>query len=124
MKIMGICTSSLANSCCRSRPLRPGSWTSSTRQLGAPGRWLVKNSCAEAKVWTLSPTERMRLLRLSRMDRSSSTTKTHGVSSCMAYPPGAFRPLYQCQHVKLLGSRVLESRIDRMEEVRLAAGFG
>src|SRR6266545_4393164 len=124
MKIMGIGALTLASSCCRSRPLNPGSWTSSTRQLGASGRWLVKNSCAEANVCTFSPVERIRLLRLARVDRSSSTTKTKGLSSGMAAPPGGVGPPYQHQHIKLLVSRMLESRLYGMEEILLAAGFG
>jgi len=30
MKMMGICTPAWTSSCCRSRPLDPGRWTSST----------------------------------------------------------------------------------------------
>src|SRR5712691_9124241 len=124
MKIMGIEALTLASSCCRSRPLNPGSWTSSTRQLGASGRWLVKNSCAEANVCTFRPVERMRFRRLSRIDLSSSTTKTNELSSCIAAPPGEVRPPYQHQQVKRLGSRMRERRLYRLEEVLLAAGLG
>src|SRR6266851_4354636 len=124
MKMMGSGAWPLASSRCRSRPLKPGSWTSSTRQLGASGRWLVKNSCAEANVWTFIPVERRRLRRLSRIDRSSSTTKTNGLSSCMAAPPGGVGLPDQHQHLTLLVSRRLERRLDRLEEILLAAGFG
>src|SRR6266446_2462486 len=123
MKIMGSCALPLASSCCRSSPLRPGSWTSSTRQLGASGRWRVKNSWAEANVRTLSPAERMRLRRLSRIDLSSSTTKTNELSSCITAPPGEVRP-HQHQHVTRLGSRLRERRLYRLEEILLAAGLG
>src|SRR5207245_6648406 len=61
---------------------------------------------------------------LSRVDRSSSTTKTHGLSSCMAAPPGGVRPPSQHQHITLLVSRMFERRIYGMEEILLAAGFG
>src|SRR5262245_12922130 len=123
MKIMGIGALTLVSSCCRSRPLNPGSWTSSTRQLGTSGRWLVKNCCAEANVWTFSPAERIRFLRLSRVDWSSSTTKTHGLSSRMTAPPGRVGPPYQHQHITLVVSRMFESRIYGIEEILLAAGF-
>src|SRR5262252_2615491 len=123
MKIIGMGALPLASSCCRSRPLNPGSWTSSTRQLGVSGRWMVKNCCAEANVWTFSPMERRRLLRLSRVDWSSSTTKTHGLSARMTAPPGRVGPPYQHQHITLVVSRMFESRIYGIEEVLLAAGF-
>ena len=118
---MGIGVWRWASSCCSSSPLRPGSRTSSTRQLGAAGRWRVKNSCAEANVWTFSPVERSRLLRLARVDWSSSTTQTHGWSSCIAAPPV---PRYQPQPITLCVSRLCERRLYDLEEIRLAAGFG
>src|SRR5215510_5701759 len=123
MKMMGSGAWPLASSCCRSRPLQPGSWTSSTRQLGASGRWLVKNSCAEANVWTFSPVEQSRSLRLSRVDWSSSTTKTHGLSSGMAAPPGGVGPPSQYQRITRLVSRRFERHLYGMEEILFAAGF-
>src|SRR5215813_1416732 len=123
MKMMGSGAWPLASSCCRSSPLQPGSWTSSTRQLGTSGRGLVKNSCAEANVWTFSPVERSRSLRLSRVDWSSSTTKTHGLSSGMAAPPGGVGPPSQHQLITRLVSRRFERHLYGMEEILLAAGF-
>src|SRR5215470_15570750 len=67
------------SSCCRSRPLSPGSWTSNTRQLGTSGLGKAKNSCAEGKLCTLNVTDRTRLPRASRTDSSSSTTYTSGL---------------------------------------------
>src|SRR5215472_6793928 len=67
------------SSCCRSRPLSPGSWTSNTRQLGTSGLEKAKNSCAEGKVCTLNVADRTRLPRASRTDSSSSTTYTSGL---------------------------------------------
>src|SRR2546427_1462614 len=99
MKMIGIDACTLASSCCSSSPLRPGSWTSSTRQLGPSGRGRVRNSWAEANVWTVSPMEQSRSRRLSRMDWSSSTTQTHGSSLCMAAPPSGVGPPSQHQHI-------------------------
>src|SRR5215471_4753154 len=67
------------SSCCRSRSLSPGSWTSNTRQLGTSGLGKAKNSCAEGKVCTLNVADRTRLPRASRTDSSSSTTYTSGL---------------------------------------------
>src|SRR5215471_15390346 len=67
------------SSCCRSRSLSPGSWTSNTRQLGTSGLEKAKNSCAEGKVCTLNVADRTRLPRASRTDSSSSTTYTSGL---------------------------------------------
>src|SRR5262245_65338061 len=84
MKMIGRSISTAASSRCRSSPLRPGSRTSSTRQAGTSGRWLVRNSRADAKVVTLRPTERRRLWSASRIAASSSTTKT---VSCVLVMP-------------------------------------
>src|SRR5208337_1833839 len=81
---MGISSSSSAILSCRSRPLRPGSRTSNTRQLGASVRGRVKNSCAEAKVSARNPADRSRLSNASRIDASSSTTKTTASGSGIA----------------------------------------
>src|SRR5215813_15660703 len=67
------------SSCCRSRPLSPGSWTSNTRQLGTSGLGKAKNSCAEGKVCTVNPSNRIRLPRALRTDSSSSTTYTRAL---------------------------------------------
>ena len=48
MNTMGMRTSALSSSVWKSRPLTPGSRTSSTRQLGTSGRSLCRNSCGEA----------------------------------------------------------------------------
>src|SRR5262249_11423638 len=48
----------------------------------------VHHSRAEAKVWTVNPAELSRFLRVSRVDQSSSTTKTIGGSSPTVAPPG------------------------------------
>src|ERR1700741_4105546 len=82
----------LTSSRCRSRPLIPGSRTSSTRQLRASRDALAKNSCAEENACTFSPAERSRLLRLSRIDDSSSITQTSGLFSFMGLPLKNQRP--------------------------------
>src|SRR4029077_6743977 len=76
----------LASSCCRSRPLIPGSRTSSTRQLRASRGALAKNSCAEENACTFSPAERSRLLRLARIDDATSIMQTSGLFSFMGLP--------------------------------------
>ena len=93
IKIIGILTPALASSCCKSRPLRPGNCTSSTRQPGAFGRSAAKNSCADENVCALNPAERMTFLRLSRVYLSSSTMNTNAFFSSMIKPPGRFRHL-------------------------------
>src|SRR5262249_24721303 len=84
-KMIGICTSALASSSCKSSPLRPGSLTSSTRQLGSCARDLTRKSAADAKVSTGRPAERMRLASDSRTDRSSSTTWTGACVSVIGH---------------------------------------
>src|SRR5262245_48642358 len=86
MKMIGRSISTAASSRCRSSPLRPGSRTSSTRQAGTSGRWLVRNSRADAKVATLRPTERRRLWSASRIAASSSITKTMACVLVMLLP--------------------------------------
>src|SRR5262245_41766742 len=76
IKIMGISMLTSAIRFCRSSPLSPGRCTSNTRQLVASVRGPAKNCCAEAKVFTLSPADRIRPAKDSRTDSSSSTTKT------------------------------------------------
>src|SRR5262245_56112965 len=86
MNMIGRSISTAASSRCRSSPLRPGSRTSSTRQAGASGRWLVRNSRAEAKVTTRRPTEQRRLWSASRIAASSSITKTVSCVLVMLIP--------------------------------------
>src|SRR4029450_9658365 len=70
--------------------------------VGASGRWLVRNSCAEANIWTMSPAVRRRSCGLSRMNLSS-TTRTYGRPSSIAAPPGEVRPPDQDQYVTRFG---------------------
>src|ERR1700723_1675035 len=64
----------------------PGSLTSSTRQLGASGRWLRRNSGAEPNPSTRSPTDSTSRLMARRIDGSSSTTKTTDATSVIKQP--------------------------------------
>src|SRR5262249_8127742 len=66
---------------CRSKPLRSGRLTSSTRQLGVGTRGQARNSCADANVSTCQPTWRMSSSSDSRTETSSSTTNTMGLVS-------------------------------------------
>ena len=54
MKMIGMSVRS-ASCCCSSRPLSPGSVTSSTRQLGTAARGRDRNSCADANVSGCQP---------------------------------------------------------------------
>jgi hypothetical protein len=64
----------------RSRPLRLGSVTSRTRQLGPSIRERPRKSSADANVSGCQPAERISNSSDSRTDTSSSTTNTTGVS--------------------------------------------
>src|SRR6185369_10259987 len=79
MKMIGMSIRSAATRFCRSRPLRPGSETSSTRQLGTSGFERERNGCADAKVSGFQPAQRMSDSSDSRTETSSSTTNTIGV---------------------------------------------
>src|SRR5436190_1362166 len=69
-------------------PLMPGSLISSTRELGASGRLLRRNSCAEANSSTCNPTDSTRRCMARRTEGSSSTTKTTGATLLMYYLVG------------------------------------
>src|ERR1017187_3007326 len=62
----------------------PGSRISSTRQLETAGRVTLRNSSVDPKTSACSPTDFSRLLTASRMDASSSTTKTAALESSPA----------------------------------------
>src|SRR5215469_9187733 len=79
MKMIGMSRRSAPICACRSRPLRPGSRISTTRQLGEAGRGRARNSLAEAKVSERQPAESISDSRDSRTEASSSTTNTIGV---------------------------------------------
>src|SRR5260370_26624203 len=81
MKMIGMSVRSAATRFCKSRPFRPGSDTSSTRQLGARTRGRARNSCADANVSGCQPTQRISNSSDSRTETSSSTTNTMGVAS-------------------------------------------
>ena len=75
-KMIDVRAPDFASRCCRSRPLSPGSRTSSIRQLGTSAQGLARNSWADAKVSTFHPADRTSLPTASRTDASSSTTYT------------------------------------------------
>src|SRR5215469_4264151 len=80
MKISGISTRSTTRFC-KSRPLRSGSCTSNTRQLGATTRGRSKKSLADANVSTGQPAVRTSDSSDSRTEISSSTMNTIGVAA-------------------------------------------
>src|SRR5258706_1200529 len=84
MKMIGISVRSAAIRFCKSKPLRSGRLTSSTRQLGTLTRGRARNSCADANVSGSQPSQRISASNDSRTERSSSTTKTIGVSRDMS----------------------------------------
>src|SRR5712691_7842628 len=102
MKMIGRSVRSPAMRRWRSRPLRSGSDTSSTRQLGTSTRGRARNSCADAKVSGRQPAQRINNSSDSRTDTSSSTMKTMGVACDMA------------------GSAPSKRGIDRFQQGRLA----
>src|SRR5437667_6767430 len=83
MKMIGMSVRSAATRFCKSRPFRPGSDTSSTRQLGARTRGRARNSCADANVSGCQPAQRISNSSDSRTEISSSTTNTIGVGGAM-----------------------------------------
>src|SRR6266446_6607026 len=78
MKMIGMSVRSDAISFCNSSPLRSGSETSSTRQLGVAVRGWVRNSAADANVSGCQPANLISSSSDSRTEMSSSTTKTIG----------------------------------------------
>src|SRR5262249_6904504 len=79
MKMIGISARSMMRRW-RSRPVRLGSVTSRTRQLGPSMRERSRNSSADSNVSGCQPAERISSSSDSRTDTSSSTTNTTGVS--------------------------------------------
>src|SRR5262245_27764292 len=75
MKMMGMSARS-ASCCCSSRPLSPGSVTSSTRQHGPFARGRERNSCADTNVSGCQPALLINNSNDSRTETSSSTMKT------------------------------------------------
>src|SRR3954470_23430210 len=84
MKMIGMSVRSAAIRFCKSKPLRSGRLTSSTRQLGTVTRGRARNSCADEKVSGSQPSQRISASNDSRTETSSSTTKTIGASRDMS----------------------------------------
>src|SRR5438309_1293437 len=80
----GMWESAIARCRRRSRPLIPVRRKSSTRQRVFSRCADLKNSSAEANVWTPKPTDRRRFPRDRRSDSSSSTTETADLSRSMS----------------------------------------
>ncbi len=87
MKMTGMSVGSTARSLWRSKPVSPGREISRMRQLGTGVRGWSRNSCAEAKVSGCQPSQRISNCVDSRTHRSSSATKTIGVTCNMGGPP-------------------------------------
>src|SRR6266446_2345000 len=76
MKMIGMSARSVAIRFWSSRPFKPGSETSNTRQLGTWARGWARKSSADANVLGCQPAVRISNSRDSRTEISSSTTKT------------------------------------------------
>src|SRR6266446_4399706 len=114
MKMIGMSARSTATRCCRSRPLRPGMLTSSTRQLGATARGRARNSCADANVSARQPAQRISNSSDSRTEISSSTTNTVGMASVISGGPRFAGP---SAHSKCVIDRLKQSRLaERLEQ--------
>jgi len=88
-----LCSSLLRIKLISSRPLMSGSETSSTKHAG-PGVWgSARNSIAHPKVSARQPAERISSSSDSRTNTSSSTTRTSGVASDLAWEPESWRGL-------------------------------
>src|SRR5262245_58562872 len=116
MKMIGMSVRSPAMRFWRSRPLRSGSDTSSTRQLGALTRGRARNSWAEAKVSGRQPAERINSSSDSRTDTSSSTMKTIGVAFGMGGSALSQRGIHGVQQGRIaewLGETLHRPRCER-----------
>src|SRR5580658_6390991 len=80
MKMIGMSMCSSASCFCNSRPFRPGSERSRTRQLGTPFLGWSRNSCADANVSGFQFSSRTNSSSDSRTDTSSSTMNTMGTT--------------------------------------------
>src|SRR6202522_2607750 len=78
IKMMGMYALSPAIRFCRSKPVRPGSVTSKTRQVGLRRDGRERDSCADSKTSAFQPALRINDSNDSRTDSSSSTTNTVG----------------------------------------------
>src|SRR2546427_5755773 len=108
MKMIGMSLRSAATRFCRSRPLRSGSDTSRTRQLGACTRGRTRKSCADANVAGSQPALRISNSSDSRTEISSSTTNTMGVGWDIGYS---------------LNSSYAKCGVERPQQRRLAEGL-
>src|SRR5437879_333279 len=100
---------------CRSRPLRSGRETSSTRQLGTEKRGRDRNASADANVSACQPSRRISASSASRTETSSSTTNTIGVGGATMTSG------------RLLGDNLsfvrrtpVKSRVERLAQGRIA----
>src|SRR5260370_21771336 len=132
MKMIGMSIRSTATRICRSRRLRSGRVTSSTRQLGARTRGRDRNSCADANVSGCQTAQRISDSSDSRTETSSSTTNTIGVAcdigdlnswsaalarSCISLSLGRKNVATRSAHAKSGIERLTQSRIaERLEK--------
>src|SRR5262249_37753852 len=93
-KMIGIESPERRSSRWTSRPSIPGSWRSSTRQLGPSPRSRPRNSRAVAKVSARKPADLNRSAIEARTSSSSSTTNTVGVGPepLMTHTRGHYSP--------------------------------
>src|ERR1043166_4563863 len=132
MKMIGMSGRS-ASCCCSSRPVSPGSETSSTRQQGTVGRGRDRNSGAEANVSGCQPALLISSSSDSRTEISSSTMKTMAVTSAtvttsrlLAAIDGltVYLPRTTCRDTRPASAFLRADRvIDGVEQRRIAEWF-
>src|ERR1043166_5349424 len=126
MKMIGISRRS-ARRFCRSRPLRSGRETSSTRQLGTETRGRERNVSADANVSACQPSRWISASSDSRTETSSSTTNTIGVGGATMTSgrlPGDNLSFVRRTPVKSHVERLAQGRVaERLEQARHRALF-
>ena len=94
---------------CRSRPLKPGSVTSTARRLDAERRGRARKSRADAKVSDCQPARRISASSDSHTETSSSTTNATGVACNMGDDLDAWtRALAKLMYIPRAHARAFE----------------
>src|SRR5258708_40321256 len=86
MKMNGTRCPRASKRACSSTPVMDGIWTSAITHDASLNREDRKNSSADAKVWTMYPSDLRRLSVATRTDRSSSRTEITGGLDTIVYP--------------------------------------
>src|SRR5262245_37033923 len=119
-KMIGIASPEPVSSRCTARPSMPGSWRSSTRQLGPSPRSRPRNSRAEAKLSERKPAALNSPAIADRTSTSSSTTTTVGIARRLDTPLPHRCPPTQRSRILSAGT----ASIPRYLPLRAAGGAG